>query len=65
MNDTKLSELEAMFEQQNEALAEFEATLRDLGDVELMVPNTFFEELEELITAPTNITTPFTFALRG
>lgn len=57
MNDEKLSKIAAEIEQQNEALAELEGTLRTLGDVDLEVPKAFLEELDEL-TAPRAATNP-------
>ncbi len=50
MNDT-LEKMQAEIERQDEAFAAFEKTLRDLGDVELAVPQAFFTELEELCEA--------------
>ena len=67
MNDP-LETLQAELARQNESLSAFEQTLRGLGDdVQLAVPQTFFDELEEL-TQPrvinTNPTMPF-FGIRG
>lgn len=66
MNDEKLKSLEAELERQNALLAEFESTLRALGDVELAVPHAFLDELDEL-SAPrvhNPNPTPF-FGVRG
>lgn len=65
MNDEILPEFAAELSRQNQAFAEIEATLRSFGAVELGIPSTFFEELDEL-TAP-RITTPTmpTFGIRA
>jgi hypothetical protein len=65
MNDEKLTELAAEMDRQNEALAEIEATMRALGDVELAVPKAFLDELDELTTPRTPTPAIFTYALRG
>ena len=67
MNDP-LETLQAELTRQNETLSAFEQTLRALGDdVQLAVPQTLLDELEEL-TQPrvinTNPTMPF-FGIRG
>ena len=66
MNDP-LETLQAELARQNESLSAFEQTLRGLGDVQLHVPQTILEELDEL-TQPrvinTNPTMPF-FGIRG
>jgi hypothetical protein len=58
---------DAMTDPLDEALAFIEHMLRDLGDVELAVPQAFFDELDEL-TAPrataNNQPMPF-FGIRG
>ena len=67
MNDP-LETLQAELARQNESLSAIEQTLRNLGeDVQLAVPRTFLDELEEL-TQPrvidTNPTMPL-FGIRG
>lgn len=47
MNDT-LEQLLAEIQRQDEALAGIQASLRELGDVELIVPHAFLDELDEL-----------------
>lgn len=66
MNDP-LETLQAELTRQHESLFAAEQTLRGLGDVQLEVPQTFLDELDEL-TEPrvinTNPTMPF-FGIRG
>jgi hypothetical protein len=68
MNDP-LETLQAELARQNETLSAFEQTLRALGDdVELAIPRTFLDELEELTESRViNINNPMMpfFGIRG
>jgi hypothetical protein len=48
MTNDAMTALRAELVRQNAALNEFNDALRSLGDVELHVPATFFEELDEV-----------------
>ena len=48
MNDESMTALEAELLRQNVALIEFNRVLQSLGDVELQVPASFLEELDEI-----------------
>ncbi len=65
MNDEKLNAIAAEIERQNETMKELEATLQSLGDVELAVPQTFFDELEEITSPRTTTPAMPVFGIRG
>jgi hypothetical protein len=67
MSHDNLSEMQAELERQNEAFEALKAEAATLGNVEIDVPPTFFDELDALVTATPPLTTwtPFTHALRA
>lgn len=67
MNHDKLLEIQAELERQNQAFEAVKAEALTLGDVDLDVPPTFFDELDALTGAPPPTTCwfPFTNGLRA
>jgi hypothetical protein len=65
MTNEAMTALEAALLRQNAALSEFTDALRSLGDVELHVPSTFLEELDEIATRCAPQVTPTINGLRA
>jgi hypothetical protein len=62
-----LREIEAELARQDEVLAELTAFLASLGDVQIQLPQSFFDELEELAQhrTPINRQPALAFGVRG